>query len=544
MIGTNPRRSTMSATGQCTFGESALPRKPDFGRRSACHRLRLSVHSKMEPPGTPTDPCNPTRDDDAEDIEADSVRLSMNNALPGSAARGAVAPLIAKIPTHSKLASLIALRAVPIQTFLDGSGVELAIASVNEEKLLKIYGLTDDDRNEVEGLTSTTASSVGRAVTELAYDPPRIVGAIQGRARSTLLRPFPHGLRFSGANMNPLPPWLGGAHCVALNMSNNDLPLQLHYALFDGTAGYLLKPKEMRRGMGAWPPPHDSLCSLSLSILSVHNLPRRGEQRPRFGGSRVACHAYLPQLSGAASPPPSGGSVSSPAVTVSLHAIGGFTAVSTEHPLPADEPAGRFSTMYSTPPVHSNGLNAYFGAKVHCVAAEPKATFMRISVQDAGQEVAYDTVVMGRLRTGYRVVRLRSLPLGTRIDLCYVFVHISLTSQINHWATPSELRYRNLRLKEEVEETRRKLSTRESAASLFSRGKSTMLLGCNESSDDRTREQSLCDGAHLLETVCSEASDRKQSFETISSEGLAVSGRGTTRVSWGTSADGSRRRSA
>ena len=136
--------------------------------------------------------------------------------------------------------------------------------------------------------------------------------------------------------------------------------------------------------------------------------------------------------------------------------------------------------MHSTAPVHGNGLNAHFGAKVHCVAAEPKATFMRISVQDAGQEVAYESVVMGKLRTGYRVVRLRSLPLGTRIDLCYVFVHITLTSQPNHWATPTELRYRNRRLKEEVEETRRKLSSRESSVSLFSRGESTTPMGLNE----------------------------------------------------------------
>eukprot|EP00966_Prymnesium_polylepis_P005326 122681-Prymnesium_polylepis.1 len=35
------------------------------------------------------------------------------------------------------------------------------------------------------------------------------------------------------------------AHSVALNMSNVDLPLQLHYALFNGTGGYIVKPPEM-----------------------------------------------------------------------------------------------------------------------------------------------------------------------------------------------------------------------------------------------------------------------------------------------------------
>ena len=38
-----------------------------------------------------------------------------------------------------------------------------------------------------------------------------------------------------------------GAQHVALNMGNPkpDLPLQLHYALFEDSGGYVLKPKEM-----------------------------------------------------------------------------------------------------------------------------------------------------------------------------------------------------------------------------------------------------------------------------------------------------------
>jgi hypothetical protein len=38
---------------------------------------------------------------------------------------------------------------------------------------------------------------------------------------------------------------LAGAQFVALNMSNVDLPVMLHFALFDGS-GYVLKPEEMR----------------------------------------------------------------------------------------------------------------------------------------------------------------------------------------------------------------------------------------------------------------------------------------------------------
>eukprot|EP00966_Prymnesium_polylepis_P264153 6102543-Prymnesium_polylepis.1 len=54
-----------------------------------------------------------------------------------------------------------------------------------------------------------------------------------------------------------------------------------------------------------------------------------------------------------------------------------------------------------------DGINAPFGAKVHCVAAEPHATFIRIGVDNGDQEVAYEIAVLGRLRGGYRVLQMR-----------------------------------------------------------------------------------------------------------------------------------------
>ena len=56
-------------------------------------------------------------------------------------------------------------------------------------------------------------------------------------------------------------------------------------------------------------------------------------------------------------------------------------------------------------------------------------TVLRVTVEDyigdARQLVAYETVVLGALRPGYRVLQLRS-PLGTRIDGCVLFVRIAL----------------------------------------------------------------------------------------------------------------------
>ena len=78
-----------------------------------------------------------------------------------------------------------------------------------------------------------------------------------------------------------------------------------------------------------------------------------------------------------------------------------------------------------TLPSSDNGMNAEIGKVVYCMAAEPHATFLRVAVVDERQgEVAYETCILGRLRGGYRTLKLRSM-LGTRIELAYVFVNIS-----------------------------------------------------------------------------------------------------------------------
>lgn len=190
-------------------------------------------------------------------------------------------------------------------------------------------------------------------------------------------------------------------------------------------------------------------------------MPKRGEHRPRFQGAHAACHSYVPELSGTGSLPPDNDIVSSPAVTLSLHTIGGFVAMCGQLPLGPDVPALMFGTQHRTHAVAMNGLNAYFGDEVHCVAAQPSATFLRIAIEDWDQEVAFETAVLGKLRRGYRVVRLRSLPLATRIDLCYLLVRISFSSETNNWITAVESRRRNEELIEEATELRRRASRRE-----------------------------------------------------------------------------------
>ena len=101
---------------------------------------------------------------------------------------------------------------------------------------------------------------------------------------------------------------------------------------------------------------------------------------------------------------PSVSSVSSPAVSIELHPIGGYCCVATALP----PPPGVERRELTTQAVDKNGFNATFGGElpVHCLAAEPRETLLRVGVWDHGTLVAYDTLVLGALRAGYRCLAL------------------------------------------------------------------------------------------------------------------------------------------
>ncbi|KAL1527507.1 hypothetical protein AB1Y20_008897 [Prymnesium parvum] len=357
------------------------------------------------------------------------------------------------------------------------------IISVSERRHLALLGLTPPERDQIERTAHGGGKGMGMAwgvrvgpaedsaaeeeegwggrggggaattLVRLACDPPPEVGRVQrATAAGWLVRCYPMGLRFSGNNMSPLPCWLSGVGHVALNMSNNDLPVQLHFALFAGTGGYVLKPHGMRKTQPHpsqhsahspchptcdadeyWPPARETVACATIEILSLHNLPKRGEHRPQYSGRSGVCHQFVPELSGKSSPPDLR-EPSSPAVTLSLHPIGGFCAVSSKPVVQC-----RVHTELSTAAVKRNGLCAEFGETFWCFAAEPDATLLHVGVSDEGEAAAYETAVLGRLRRGYRVFRLRS-SLGTRIELCCLFVRIEWSTQPNLWSTPRQLR--------------------------------------------------------------------------------------------------------
>jgi len=184
-----------------------------------------------------------------------------------------------------------------------------------------------------------------------------------------------------------------------------------------------------------WPPPRTELHRATIQLVNLFCLPKDGEQRPRYEGRRGECHNWhRSELSGLSAPPNSR-NPSSCVVTISLHPIGGVCAVSKRLPLPKRVEAE--TTIPASSP--ANGLNVSFdGVSVHCVAAEPHATFLHIGVSNGRKEVAYETAVLGRLRRGHRVFLLRGV-LGTRIELCCVLVFISFGTERNLWPTPRQV---------------------------------------------------------------------------------------------------------
>ncbi|KAL7935490.1 PLC-like phosphodiesterase [Trichoderma chlorosporum] len=63
-----------------------------------------------------------------------------------------------------------------------------------------------------------------------------------------LMRVFPKGTRISSSNLRPVKFWGIGAQICALNWQTFSTSVQLNDALFNGSAGYVLKPAALRAG--------------------------------------------------------------------------------------------------------------------------------------------------------------------------------------------------------------------------------------------------------------------------------------------------------
>ncbi|EOD16310.1 hypothetical protein EMIHUDRAFT_102904 [Emiliania huxleyi CCMP1516] len=220
------------------------------------------------------------------------------------------------------------------------------------------------------------------------------VEAMLARTARRLVRIYPRGTRTKSDNFDPLPYWSAGAQLCALNLQTNDLPTQLHHALFElnGGSGFVLKPAEMLGNAPRWPPPRVLLHVATLRPISLLNLPAVGTDRPDLIGPRAESHRHCSGLSIALGRSGSGSphvttetgkgddaaatSNNLPSLSIELHTIGGFACLV----------RGKGGGCSST----------HFEGELHCVAAEPQQTVLRVAVVDeADAEVAYETSTLG-----------------------------------------------------------------------------------------------------------------------------------------------------
>ena len=221
---------------------------------------------------------------------------------------------------------------------------------------------------------------------------------------------------------------------VALNYQTNDLPVQLNRAFFErcDRCGYVPKPPGMLATPPLWPPPRTTVRCVTVKLLSLHQLPARKETRPLLDEPHTR---YVAKLNDQQEPPQPG-PISNPSLTVELFTIGGYCCTAAELPPPK---RSQCTTRMGTNPATGNGLSPHFGLVVHCLAAEPAETIVRFSVQDGAthsdsshahnhaHDLAYEAVVLDGVREGYRCLPLRSAQKGTRIDMCCILLHVSMS---------------------------------------------------------------------------------------------------------------------
>ena len=122
--------------------------------------------------------------------------------------------------TDGLYAGLLCVRSQPVKEFLarrsKPASLLINITSVSEGVLLKLMGLSADERYQIEGLQVRGASAKSyvagmasleqissRAVVRLAQNPPAAVGSIQRRTANWLIRLYPNGYAHTREGQRP-----------------------------------------------------------------------------------------------------------------------------------------------------------------------------------------------------------------------------------------------------------------------------------------------------------------------------------------------------
>eukprot|EP01119_Soliformovum_irregulare_P015567 TRINITY_DN438_c0_g1_i4.p1 TRINITY_DN438_c0_g1~~TRINITY_DN438_c0_g1_i4.p1 ORF type:complete len:603 (+),score=188.36 TRINITY_DN438_c0_g1_i4:193-2001(+) len=193
-----------------------------------------------------------------------------------------------------------------------------------------------------------------------------------------LARIYPKGSRFDSSNYNPCPSWNVGAQIVALNYQTGSEPMWLNDGKFqeNGRSGYILKPEYMRTAKVAAPSGKEPVKTLTIKILSGHELPKSQSANSKAEQTKDK------------------GEVIDPFIKVSLHGH------------PADQ------KQFQTKAIKNNGFNPSWEEEFKFTVARPELDILLFVVMDKDliskdDLIAQYALPLSALREGFRSVPLK-----------------------------------------------------------------------------------------------------------------------------------------
>ncbi len=152
-------------------------------------------------------------------------------------------------PVHPELVRVITMPAATRNAFLAKLQDQGAPSADRTEAVIEALTLKSPSRCTAP--LAITSFSEGRLLHLLGAHDEGEEG-LWGLTQQRIARIFPRGTRTDSSNLDPLSCWRAGMQHVALNLQTNDLPSQLHRALFarNGGRGYVRKPPHMLRDSG------------------------------------------------------------------------------------------------------------------------------------------------------------------------------------------------------------------------------------------------------------------------------------------------------
>ena len=126
--------------------------------------------------------------------------------------------------------------------------------------------------------------------------------ALFSHNKNFLMRVFPSGTRVSSSNLDPALFWRKGVQMVALNWQSWDAGMMLNEAMFQGSEGWILKPrgyqgissKQESSSMNQADAMSHKTLNLSIVIFAAQNLPLPiNDTRPEHFHPYIKCELHV-----------------------------------------------------------------------------------------------------------------------------------------------------------------------------------------------------------------------------------------------------------